>query len=70
MFSAVGIQPVTLIGSFSAAMACTAAMTAAAPLMSDFISCMFAAGLIEMPPVSNVTPLPTKARCALAFGCR
>ena len=29
--------------------------------MSNFISCIFAAGLIEMPPVSNVTALPTSA---------
>ncbi len=29
--------------------------------MSHFISSMPAAGLIEMPPVSKVTPLPTKA---------
>ena len=29
--------------------------------MSHFMSSMPAAGLIEMPPVSKVTPLPTKA---------
>ena len=29
--------------------------------MSHFIASMPAAGLIEMPPVSKVTPLPTKA---------
>ena len=29
--------------------------------MSPFMSSMPAAGLIEMPPVSKVTPLPTKA---------
>ncbi len=34
--------------------------TAAAPDMSYFMSSMFCAGLIEMPPVSNVTPLPTR----------
>jgi hypothetical protein len=27
--------------------------------MSYFISSMFGAGLIEMPPVSKVTPFPT-----------
>ena len=31
-----------------------------APDMSNFISLIFAPGLIEMPPESNVTPLPTK----------
>ena len=34
---------------------------AAAPAMSPFMSSMLAAGLIEMPPVSKQTPLPTKA---------
>ena len=33
--------------------------TAAAPLMSNFISSMAAGSLSEMPPVSKVTPLPT-----------
>ncbi len=33
--------------------------TAAAPDMSYFMSSMFCAGLIEMPPVSKVTPFPT-----------
>ena len=37
------------------------AITAAAPAMSLFMSSMFAAGLIEMPPLSNVMPLPTRA---------
>ena len=39
-----------------------APIVAAAPDMSNFISCMFPAGLIEIPPESNVTPLPTSAR--------
>ena len=34
--------------------------TFAAPLMSCFMSPMPAAGLMLMPPVSNVIPLPTK----------
>ena len=29
--------------------------------MSIFISCIFAEGLIEIPPVSKVTALPTSA---------
>ena len=33
--------------------------TAAPPAMSSFMRSMSAAGLIEMPPVSNVIPLPT-----------
>ena len=36
-------------------------MTAAAPPMSEVMWCMLAAGLMEMPPVSNVMPLPTSA---------
>ena len=36
--------------------------------MSDFISSMCAAGLIEMPPVSNVMPLPTSATDARGDG--
>ena len=66
MFSADGIQPVTRIGRPSSAIALTAPRTAAAPAMSDFISSMLAAGLMEMPPVSKVMPLPTRARCAVA----
>ena len=38
--------------------------TAAPPDMSIFISCILAAGLIEMPPVSKVTALPTSAERA------
>ena len=34
-------------------------MTAAAPLMSNFISSMPGGSLSEMPPLSKVTPLPT-----------
>jgi hypothetical protein len=45
----------------SAAIASIAAPTAAAPAMSDFISHMPAVGLMLMPPVSNVMPLPTSA---------
>ena len=66
MFSADGTQPVTRIGRASSAIALTAPMTAAAPAMSDFISSMLAAGLMEMPPVSKVMPLPTRARCRVA----
>ena len=40
-----------------------ASITAAPPDMSNFISCILAEGLIEIPPVSKVTALPTKPRC-------
>ena len=43
------------------ASASTAPVAAAAPAMSCFIRHMFSEGLIEMPPVSKVTPFPTKA---------
>ena len=41
-------------------MARIAHATAAPPAMSSFIRSMPSAGLIEMPPVSNVMPLPTR----------
>ena len=47
-------------------MAVIAATTHAAPDMSAFISFMPWAGLIEMPPLSNVTPLPISATCLSA----
>ena len=68
MFSARHSQPVTATGSSSRAAARTVCSTAAAPAMSDFMASMPAAGLIEMPPESNVMPLPTSA--TLTFGAR
>ena len=59
------MNAVTGIGGFSCAMARMAPIIAAPPAMSYFIFSMPSAGLIEMPPVSNVTPLPTSPRCAL-----
>ena len=44
-------------GSPSRAIAPVASSTAAPPDMSNFISAIFAPGLIEMPPESNVTRL-------------
>ena len=41
-------------------------MTVAPPAMSSFIRSMPSAGLMEMPPVSNVTPLPTRPRMGVA----
>ncbi len=54
---------------FTAATAAMSATTFAAPLMSCFISPMPAAGLMLMPPVSKVIPLPTKTSFRFApFG--
>ena len=61
MFSAIGTVAITSIGSFCWAASTTVAITAAAPPMSEVMWCMLAAGLMEMPPVSNVMPLPTSA---------
>ena len=61
MFSTRPTMPTTLTLALRAASACISPVTAAAPPMSPFMSSMPAAGLIEMPPVSKVTPLPTKA---------
>ena len=58
MFSTAGTTPTTRIGASSRLSARIAVMTAAPPAMSSFIRSIMSAGLIEMPPVSNVTPLP------------
>ena len=57
--SVAGTVATRSIGNPSSAMAATASRTAAAPDMSIFISCIPDAGLIEIPPESKVTPLPT-----------
>ena len=61
MFSASGAQASIAIGNFNSAIAKTAAITAAAPLMSLFIASIPFAGFSARPPVSKVIPLPTKA---------
>ena len=66
MFSAIGTNVLTLIGSPRLAITYVACTTAAAPAMSDFISFMLAAGLMVRPPESNVMPLPTSARWCFA----
>ena len=66
MFSAVGTMPMTRIGAFSSAIARIAQATAAPPAMSSFICSIFSAGLIEMPPVSKVMPLPTRPSTGVA----
>ena len=60
MFSVTGTTAVTRSLGFSCAMACMTPSIVAPPAMSVFCSCMFSLGLMEMPPVSNVTPLPTR----------
>ena len=60
MFSVIGTMPMTSIGAFRSEIARIAPMTAAPPAMSSFIRSMPSAGLIEMPPVSKVMPLPTR----------
>ncbi len=66
MFSVKGTTAKTLTGRSSSAIACMAPSTAAPPDMSVFISSIALAGLIESPPESNTTPLPTRARKARA----
>ena len=61
MFSTRPTTPTALTLALRAASARMVPMTAAEPAMSHFMSSMPAAGLIEMPPVSKVTPLPTNA---------
>ena len=74
MFSVIGTTPRQRTGRLSRAMAAIAAITAAPPDMSSFILSMLSAGLIEMPPVSNVIPLPTRPSVTLdtapAGSCR
>src|SRR5207302_1899562 len=66
MFSTAAIRPTTCRRSFSCDARVSAASTAAAPDMSNFISSMPGGSLREMPPESNVTPLPTST----TGGCR
>ena len=61
MFSQAGTTPTRLIGRSSVATALNVPSTLAAPLMSNFISSIAGGGFSEMPPVSNVTPLPISA---------
>ena len=58
--------PTTLARALRPASASIAPNTAPAPPMSHFMSSMPCAGLIEMPPVSKHTPLPTRASGCLA----
>lgn len=53
IFSHKGTRAVTLIGTFSLAMASNAALTVAAPPISAFMSPIPAAGLILIPPLTK-----------------
>ena len=64
-FSQLGIKPTTLMAGLSSASARNTPNTLAAPDMSNFISSISGAGLIEMPPLSKVMPLPTSTVGAL-----
>lgn len=55
-------QPLRWRGSFSLAAVRMVAKVQAAPPISPRIASMLAAGLIEIPPVSKVTPLPMKSK--------
>ena len=59
MFSQLGMRPTTLSAGRSSPSARKVPSTLAAPPMSNFISSMSCDGLIEMPPLSKVMPLPT-----------
>ena len=68
MFSQAGIRPTTFTAGCSSAKARNTPSTLAAPHMSNFISSISAAGLMDTPPVSKVIPLPTSTwgACVLA----
>jgi hypothetical protein len=60
MFSAAHTTAITRTFGLSSAMARMAPSMAAPPAMSYFISSILSEGLMEMPPVSKVMPLPTR----------
>ena len=67
MFSQAGIKPTTLMAGLSRLKDLNTPSTLAAPHMSNFISSISGEGLIEMPPVSKVMPLPTNTTGADDF---
>ena len=58
-FSAAATSPTTGTGQPTAPSAAMVAMTAPPPVMSRFMLAIASPGLMEMPPVSKVMPLPT-----------
>ena len=61
MFSAEAITPITFIFKFNSLIVFIVPNTLAAPHISYFISSIPLLGLIDIPPVSNVIPFPTRA---------
>ena len=59
MFSQAATSPIRLTSALSSAIARSVPNTDAAPHMSNFIWSMSRPGFSEMPPLSNVMPLPT-----------
>ena len=59
-FSQAGTITDKFTGRFISAIAMIVPITVAAPHMSYFISSIAALGLIDIPPVSNVIPFPTR----------
>ena len=66
-FSVSAAIPTRLTPRRRSAAARTVPIAVAAPIMSHFMSPIFSAGLIEIPPESNVTPFPTSATGASPF---
>ena len=66
-FSHAGTMHTRLSFGFNPAIARSVPITLAAPPMSNFISSISADGLIEMPPLSKVMPLPTSTTGAASF---
>ena len=67
-FSQEGISPTTLIEGFNSAKDLKTPRTLAAPHMSNFISSISPAGLMEMPPLSKVIPFPINTVGVCVFG--
>ena len=67
MFSVAGMSPTTFNLGLNSAKARNMPSTEAAPHMSNFISSIPAPPLSEIPPVSNVTPLPISTVGAAVF---
>jgi hypothetical protein len=70
MFSTSGSTPVTATGTPSSGSARSTPSTLAAPAMSSFMPSMDFPRLRSRPPVSKVTPLPTRPTWARARGGR
>ena len=63
MFSTAGAMASSGVPGASSATVAMAEITVQAPVLSIFMSSMRSAGLMQIPPESKQTPLPTMARC-------